>query len=84
MKWNAIITKAQYERALRRSTEISNAFPDSREGDELSLLLILIKDYEDSHIEITGALVICSAARDQQPTGLEIQTRISGHRRYDP
>jgi hypothetical protein len=46
MKWNAIITKSQYEKALKRASEISNALPGSSENDELLLLRILIKDYE--------------------------------------
>jgi hypothetical protein len=49
MKWNAIISKSQYEKALKRASEISNALPGSSENDELRLLHILIKDYEDMH-----------------------------------
>jgi len=49
MKWNAIISKSQYEKALRRASEISNALPGSSENDELRLLHILIKDYEEMH-----------------------------------
>jgi hypothetical protein len=49
MKWNAIITKSQYEKATRRASEISNALPGTRENDELLLLHILIRDYENMH-----------------------------------
>jgi hypothetical protein len=49
MKWNAIISKSQYEKAIKRSSEISNALPGTSENDELRLLKILIKDYEDMH-----------------------------------
>lgn len=49
MKWNAIISKSQYEKAIKRSTEISSALPGTSENDELRLLQILIKDYEDMH-----------------------------------
>jgi hypothetical protein len=49
MKWNAIISKSQYEKAIRRASEISNSLPGSRDNDELRLLQILIKDYEDMH-----------------------------------
>ncbi len=49
MKWNAIISKSQYEKAIKRSSEISNALPGTNENDELRLLQILIKDYEDMH-----------------------------------
>ncbi|HEY4936033.1 MAG TPA: hypothetical protein VII44_05605 [Puia sp.] len=54
MKWNAIISKSQYEKALSRTKEISYVLPGSKEEDELALLLILIKDYENRHIEIPG------------------------------
>jgi hypothetical protein len=49
MKWNAIISKSQYEKALKRASEISKALPGSSDNDELRLLQILIKDYEDLH-----------------------------------
>ena len=49
MKWNAIISKSQYEKALKRASEISNSLPGSSDKDELRLLQILIKDYEDMH-----------------------------------
>lgn len=49
MKWNAIISKSQYEKALKRASEISNSLPGSSDNDELHLLQILIKDYEDMH-----------------------------------
>ncbi len=49
MKWNAIISKSQYEKAIKRSSEISNALPGTDENDELRLLQILIKDYEELH-----------------------------------
>lgn len=54
MKWNAIITKSQYEKALKRRIEISQSLPGSKEEDELALLHILIKDYESRHIEMPG------------------------------
>jgi HTH-type transcriptional regulator/antitoxin HigA len=54
MKWNAIITKSHYERALKRRIEISQSLPGSKEEDELALLHILIKDYENRHIEMPG------------------------------
>ena len=52
MKWYAIITKIQYEKALNRATELSHALPGTDEKDELTLLLIMIKDYEQRHTEM--------------------------------
>jgi HTH-type transcriptional regulator/antitoxin HigA len=54
MKWNAIITKSQYEKALKRVNEISRALPGSEDEDELRLLSILIKDYENRQNEMLG------------------------------
>lgn len=55
MKWNAIISKSQYERALKRASEISNSMPGSSDNDELRLLQILIRDYENMHNFSFGA-----------------------------
>jgi hypothetical protein len=46
MKWNAIITRAQYEKALQREKEIAGSLPGPQEQDELWLLRTLIRDYE--------------------------------------
>jgi HTH-type transcriptional regulator / antitoxin HigA len=54
MKWNAIITKSQYERALKRRMEISQSLPGANDDDELALLHILIRDYENRRVEVPG------------------------------
>lgn len=51
MKWNAIITKSQYAKTLLREEEISHGPASSQEEDELQLLRILIKDYEERQLE---------------------------------
>ena len=50
MQWTEIKSGEQYKRALARTKEIFHAVPDSREENELELLLVLIKDYEDKNI----------------------------------
>ena len=50
MDWKVIKTKAEYNRALKRSMSIFQAEHGTSEADELELLLVLIKDYEDKHI----------------------------------
>ncbi len=45
-----IKTKAEYNKALKRTMAIFQAEPGTSESDELELLLVLIKDYEDKHI----------------------------------
>ena len=50
MNWKVIKTKAQYKKAVTRTIELFNPSSGSPEGDELDLLLVLVKDYEDKHI----------------------------------
>lgn len=42
-------TERDYNAALKRADEIFNAKPGTPNGDEFSLLLLVIKDYEDKH-----------------------------------
>lgn len=50
MDWKVIKTKSEYNKALKRTMAIFQAEPGTSESDELELLLVLIKDYEDKHI----------------------------------
>ena len=50
MDWKVIKTKAEYNKALKRTIAIFQAESGTSESDELELLLVLIKDYEDKHI----------------------------------
>jgi HTH-type transcriptional regulator/antitoxin HigA len=50
MKWKVIKAKAEYNKALKRTMDIFQAEPGTPEADELELLLVLIKDYEDKNI----------------------------------
>jgi HTH-type transcriptional regulator/antitoxin HigA len=50
MDWKVIKTKAEHNKALKRTMAIFQAEPGTSESDELELLLVLIKDYEDKHI----------------------------------
>lgn len=49
MKIKVIKTERQYDTALKRADEIFNSRPNTPLGDELALLLLVIKDYEDRH-----------------------------------
>src|SRR5690606_17828186 len=54
MKWDKIITTEQeYEKALARLAIIFEADPDSAEGMEAELLVILIEKYEKEHYPIS-------------------------------
>ena len=50
--WNVLKTEAGYQKALDRTIEIFHAEPNNPEFEELELLLVLVKDYEDKHITI--------------------------------
>jgi HTH-type transcriptional regulator/antitoxin HigA len=52
MNWKVIKTEAAYQKAIKRAINIFQAKEGSTEADELALLLVLIKDYEDKHIHM--------------------------------
>jgi HTH-type transcriptional regulator / antitoxin HigA len=47
-----IRNKVEYQKALNRLEKIFNAKPDTKEGDELEVLSILIDNYENEHFPI--------------------------------
>jgi HTH-type transcriptional regulator/antitoxin HigA len=47
-----IKTRAEYNKAIKCTMEIFHAPPEAPEEDELDLLLVLVKDYEDRHITL--------------------------------
>jgi len=49
MRHSIIKTEKEYDQALDRLNEIFNAKPNSKEGREAELLVLLIEDYEDQH-----------------------------------
>ncbi|MDB5156963.1 MAG: transcriptional regulator [Mucilaginibacter sp.] len=51
-KWNALKTEAEYDIALKRTIEIFHVLKGTPEGDELAMLLQLVKEYEDIHFQI--------------------------------
>jgi HTH-type transcriptional regulator/antitoxin HigA len=46
MNWKVIKTEKDHKKAVKRAMEIFHAEPNTPEDDELSVLLVLIKDYE--------------------------------------
>jgi HTH-type transcriptional regulator / antitoxin HigA len=54
MNWTVIKTEAQYQKAIKRTMAIFHAGQKTPEADELTLLLVLVKDYEDKHIQLPG------------------------------
>lgn len=52
MNWKIIKTETEYQKAIKRTMKIFHAAESSPESDELALLLLLVKDYEDKHIHL--------------------------------
>lgn len=52
MNWKVIKTEPQYQMAIKRTLQIFDAEPNTTKGEELELLLVLVKDYEDKHIHL--------------------------------
>lgn len=52
MKWTVLKNKTGYNAAIKRTMAIFHAEDGTPECEELELLLVLIKDYEDKHIVI--------------------------------
>ena len=52
MNWKVIKTEAAYQKAIKRTMAIFHAEEGTSEADELALLLVLVKDYEDKHIHL--------------------------------
>jgi len=51
-QWKVLKSESEYKEALARTIEIFHVEENTRETDELDLLLVLVKDYEDKHISI--------------------------------
>ncbi len=52
MNWKVLKTKHDYEKASIRLMEIFHSRPNTIESDELDLLLVLVKDYDDKHYKL--------------------------------
>ncbi len=52
MKFKLIRTEEDYNLSLNRLENIFDAEPETKEGDELEVLALLIEDYENKHYPI--------------------------------
>jgi len=52
MNWKVLKTEDDYNKASLRLMEIFHAKPNTPEGDELDLLMVLVKDFDDKHYEL--------------------------------
>jgi HTH-type transcriptional regulator / antitoxin HigA len=52
MNWSVLKTETAYQKAIKRTMSIFQAKEGTPESNELALLLVLVKDYEDKHIHL--------------------------------
>lgn len=52
MDWKVLKTEEDYNNASIRIMEIFHAKPNTPENDELDLLIVLIKDYDEKHYQL--------------------------------
>src|ERR1700749_1481780 len=71
MDWKVIKTKTEYNKVLKRTMAIFQAEPGTPESDELELLLVLVKDYEDKHIVLPELDPIAAIKLKMEEQGLK-------------
>ena len=71
MNWKIIKTESEHKRALKRAMEIFHAEPNTPEDDELGVLLLLIKDYEDRTVKMPELDVLEVIKDKMQEQGLK-------------
>jgi len=52
MNWKVLKTEEDYNKASIRMMEIFHAAPNSPESDELDLLIVLVKDYDEKNYQL--------------------------------
>lgn len=79
-----IKTEAAYQKSVKHAMAIFQAKEHTPEADELALLLVLIKDYEDKHIKIPEldpieVIKLKMSERGMKPKDLEPIIGSKGH-----
>src|ERR1700737_2506169 len=57
-QWKVLKSNPEYREAITRTIEIFHAEDGTAEADELDLLLVLVKDFEDKHIPTPDPLEV--------------------------
>lgn len=71
MNWKVLKTDSEHKKAVKRAKEIFFAEPGTAEDDELGVLLLLIKDYEDRNIIMPEIDVLDFIKERMQEKGLK-------------
>jgi HTH-type transcriptional regulator/antitoxin HigA len=70
-QYKILKSKADYNSAIERTIEIFDAEPGQPDFDELEILLLLVKDYEDKHYQIPTPDPIEAIKFKMQEAGLK-------------
>ncbi len=71
MNWKVIKTEKEHKKAVKRAMEIFHSEPGTPEDDELGVLLLLIKDYEDRTVKMPEINVLELIKDKMQEQGLK-------------
>lgn len=71
MKIKIIKNEREYTAALKRADEIFDVKPNTQQGEELALLLLVIRDYEDKHHAVPVPDAIESVKLRMEELGLK-------------
>ncbi|MBX3164244.1 MAG: helix-turn-helix domain-containing protein [Bacteroidetes bacterium] len=69
--WKVIKTASEHKKAVKRAMEIFHAEPNTPEDDELGVLLLLIKDYEDRTVKMPEVDVLEIIKDKMQEQGIK-------------
>lgn len=71
MNWTILKTEEDYNRANMRLMEIFNANPNTPEDDELGVLILLIKDYDERYYTLPEIDVLDVIKEKMKERGLK-------------
>lgn len=71
MNWKILKTEDDYNRAVGRMMEIFNAEPNTPEDDELGVIILLIKDYDERHYSLPEIDVLDVIKEKMKERGLK-------------
>ncbi len=71
MNWKVLNSEKDYNKANKRLMEIFHAEPNSPEDDELGVLILLVKDYDERHYPLPKIDVLEVIKEKMQERGLK-------------
>ncbi|MBX3164727.1 MAG: helix-turn-helix domain-containing protein [Bacteroidetes bacterium] len=71
MNWTILKNEKDYTKASERLMEIFEAKPNTREADELALLILLIEDYDNKHYQLPQVDVLEAIKEKMEEQGLK-------------